>query len=309
MMPGWTYSDFMEPGPSSVVNNMSKTDILRGVITEKLTTAAREILAVMEKTIADYEEEASAFRQEINRQRSHLEILLPVIKIEPADDQQFPVCEAGGSEVPKEEPLRYELRVEDSQSLGICNTEEPMEEDDHEETAEEQIMEQETETSLSAPETPSHRKSVSRSQISDQDHIVLKICILEDSTIEVLSKAVYKKYPLHKLKCPCGLQEADFVNLLKSTFPQLADDRPYDLFKTSWAKKLQPLEVETFTPEEVSMTAGTSSIYIRLKVTRLVHGAVWKILGPFSTLVLVLVLQHVNREIVLLVHYCDKHKV
>uniref|UniRef100_A0A3P9DT56 C2H2-type domain-containing protein n=1 Tax=Maylandia zebra TaxID=106582 RepID=A0A3P9DT56_9CICH len=44
--------------PDSVAN-MSKSDILRGIITEKLSTAAREILAVVERTVADYEEEAA----------------------------------------------------------------------------------------------------------------------------------------------------------------------------------------------------------------------------------------------------------
>ncbi|MEQ2182570.1 hypothetical protein GOODEAATRI_023731 [Goodea atripinnis] len=56
---------------------MSKSDMLRGIITEKLSTAAREILAVVERTVTDYEKEASAFRQEIDRQRRQLELLQP----------------------------------------------------------------------------------------------------------------------------------------------------------------------------------------------------------------------------------------
>ncbi|KAM4564999.1 uncharacterized protein V3H82_014096 [Fundulus diaphanus] len=61
--------------------NMSKSGILRGIITEKLSTAAREILAVVERTVADYEEEASGFRREIERQRRQLELLQPRVKL------------------------------------------------------------------------------------------------------------------------------------------------------------------------------------------------------------------------------------
>lgn len=70
----------MEPDLSDP--NTSKTDMLRGVIAEKLTLAAREILAVVEKTVADYEEEAVGFRQEIDRQRRLLELLQPEVKLE-----------------------------------------------------------------------------------------------------------------------------------------------------------------------------------------------------------------------------------
>jgi len=63
------------------LGNMSKTDILRGIITEKLSTAAREILAVVERTVADYEEEASGFRQQIERQSRQMELLQPQVKL------------------------------------------------------------------------------------------------------------------------------------------------------------------------------------------------------------------------------------
>ena len=70
-----------EPGDS--LATMSKADILRGIISEKMTTAAREILAVVERIVAGYEEEASGFRQENDRQRRQLELLLqPQVKLE-----------------------------------------------------------------------------------------------------------------------------------------------------------------------------------------------------------------------------------
>ena len=72
-------------GPAALdgLGNMSKAEILRGIVTEKLSTAAQEILAVVERTVAGYEEEASGFRREIDRQRRQLELLLqPRVKLE-----------------------------------------------------------------------------------------------------------------------------------------------------------------------------------------------------------------------------------
>lgn len=68
--------------PVDSVGNMSKSDILRGIVTEKMSTAAREILAVVERTVADYEEEAAGFRREIGRQRRLLELLQPNVSLE-----------------------------------------------------------------------------------------------------------------------------------------------------------------------------------------------------------------------------------
>lgn len=55
---------------------MSKGDVIRGFVTERLAAASQEILAVVDKIVAGYEEEASGFRQEIERQRMQLEELL-----------------------------------------------------------------------------------------------------------------------------------------------------------------------------------------------------------------------------------------
>lgn len=95
-----------------------------------------------------------------------------------------------------------------------------------------------------------------------------------DPTIRLLfgfCLPVFKKYPLHELQCPRDLQEADFLNLLRSTFPQLAADQTFDIFMTDKSRKLQPLIVNALTPEEIFRTirstgAGNSALYIRLKV-------------------------------------------
>lgn len=56
---------------------MSRADTLRGFVTERLSAAAREILAAVGTIVAAYEEEASGFKLEISRQRRQLERLQP----------------------------------------------------------------------------------------------------------------------------------------------------------------------------------------------------------------------------------------
>ncbi|XP_008290880.1 uncharacterized protein LOC103365255 [Stegastes partitus] len=299
-MLSWTRGDSMEPDS---LDAMSKSDILRGIIVEKLSTAAREILAVVERTVTDYEEEASGFRQEIDRQRRQLELLQPEIKQETSDEPHvFPVGETGAGEPVEEEELhKYEPSEEDSESLGIvCYTEQQVEDDEHEdeEAIEEDEDEEEEEeeedddddrASLSSsPEqlhfaepgyeaaprllsstVQSDRRSVGRPRISNSQTLIdLRIRILEDSDIDVLSTGVFQKYPAHELQCPRGLRQDDFLLLLRSSFPQLAAGEPFDVFTTDRTKRLLPLEVKSLTPEEIYRTirsSGNSALYIRLK--------------------------------------------
>lgn len=82
---------------------------------------------------------------------------------------------------------------------------------------------------------------------------------------------MFQKYPAKKLRFPCGLQESDFLNQLKLAFPQLAAEKSFDIFRTDQHRKLQPLKVNTLTPEEIYRTirsTGVSALYIRLKVQR-----------------------------------------
>ena len=86
---------------------------------------------------------------------------------------------------------------------------------------------------------------------------------------------MYKKYPVLELQVRHGLQEADFLDLLRSTFPQLAAQKPFDLFTSDRSKRLHPLRVQTLTPEEIYRSvrlngAGNSALYIRLKVLCLI---------------------------------------
>lgn len=55
--------------------DMSKAEELREFVREKLAAASREILTAVDRLVAGYEEEASGFRQEIDRQKRQLELL------------------------------------------------------------------------------------------------------------------------------------------------------------------------------------------------------------------------------------------
>lgn len=86
------------------------------------------------------------------------------------------------------------------------------------------------------------------------------------SLVSVLLKSL-----VQDLKCPRGLQEADFLELLRSAFPQLAADKPFNVFKSDRSRRLQRLRVKTLTPEEIyramkSTGVEKSVLYIRLKV-------------------------------------------
>ncbi|XP_056224846.1 zinc finger protein 502-like [Seriola aureovittata] len=273
--------------------DMSKAEILRGIVGEKLTTAAQEILAVVERTVAGYEEEASGFRQEIARQRRQLEVLLqPRVKLErraliPDLDSHDVVVVSEGEEEEEEEEEeehRQQPDVEDTGSLGLLWFDDDDEGEDEEERPSMQTAmscRQKREdlqdpdfqipSRSFSPRVRSDRRKPGRPRISDmQTHLDLRICILEDLQNDVLSKSVFQKCPVQELQCPRGLQEADFLDLLRSTFPQLAGDKPFDFFTSDRTRRLQPLKVTTLTPEEIYRTirstgAGNSALYIRLK--------------------------------------------
>ncbi|KAM7376840.1 hypothetical protein PAMA_013552 [Pampus argenteus] len=285
----WMKRSAGNPETADSLGNMSKAEILRGVISEKLTAAAQEILAVVERTVAGYEEEASGFRQEIDRQRRQLEVLLqPEVKLERrariSDEEQHDVVvvtEEDEDEDEDEDEHKLKPGVqEDTGSLGLTWYE------DEDEDEEEQLSVRPASSSRwrradlkdpdyqipsrsSSPRVRSDRRKPGRPRISEsQNHVDLRIRILEDSQTDVLSNRVFQKYPLQQLQCPLGLQEADFLQLLRSSFPQLAADEPFDVFTTDRGKKLLPLTVKTLTPEEIyrSMrSAGHSALYIRLK--------------------------------------------
>ncbi|KAK1876919.1 Negative regulator of mitosis, partial [Dissostichus eleginoides] len=61
---------------------MSGLQLLRELVTERLSAAAEEIFAAFKNTLAGYEEEILLSKREIHRQRAELQTLLyPKIKI------------------------------------------------------------------------------------------------------------------------------------------------------------------------------------------------------------------------------------
>ncbi|XP_041842106.1 zinc finger protein 497-like isoform X2 [Melanotaenia boesemani] len=279
--------------PLDEVGNLSKTDILRGIITEKLSTAAREILAVVERTVADYEQEASGFRQQIERQRRQLEVLQPhvqlnrVLVVPDVEKEEEQLTQQAG-----EEDHRNHSHDDDEDDEGehmaqlSVSTQEhgnlksrtrrdtekasslyPSDDDDDEwkqQMLEPMIRSIQEEEDLKDPDfnlplrlvsgmTPSTKKKPSRPRVSESDnHLDIRVRFLEDSKTMVLSNLVFRNTPVQDLRCPRGLQEADFLNLLKSAFPQLdGEDKTFAFFRADRSRKLQRFRVKTLTPEEI----------------------------------------------------------
>ncbi|KAM6960268.1 uncharacterized protein LKV04_021817 [Tautogolabrus adspersus] len=123
------------------------------------------------------------------------------------------------------------------------------------------------------PRVRSGRRKPGRPRLSDsQNHLDLKIRILRSSQTDVLSNRVFPNCPLQDLRCPRGMQEADFLDLLRSTFPELVDQEPLEFFTSDRSRRLLPLSVMTLTPEEICRSirlsgTGKSTLYIRRKTT------------------------------------------
>uniref|UniRef100_A0A3B4VD14 Zinc finger protein 846-like n=2 Tax=Seriola dumerili TaxID=41447 RepID=A0A3B4VD14_SERDU len=233
-------------------SKMSKSEVLRGFVTERLAAASQEILAAVDGLVAGYEEEASGFREEIDRQRRQLELLL---------QPQVTLIKAG---VKRSRRLYHDE-----------------EEDEDEDKFTKNLVDWNKSTpsrSFSSRGQFEQRKH-GGTQISEtQNHMDLRIRILEDPQTEVLSKNVLKKCPMLKLKCPRGLQEVDFLDLLRSTFPQLAgDNKPFDILTSNKRRRLKCLNLKAVTPEEIHRNiscAGwaTSTLFIRLKAQKETEG-------------------------------------
>lgn len=81
--------------------------------------------------------------------------------------------------------------------------------------------------------------------------------------------SVMKNRPVVPLTCPRGLQEKDFLNLLRSSVPGLSD-KPFDLLTSDRRRRLKPLKLRT--PAEIHRVFGcagvrVSTLYVRLKVS------------------------------------------
>ncbi|MED6271416.1 hypothetical protein CHARACLAT_019919 [Characodon lateralis] len=264
--------DLKDPQDKTPPSNINS---LRRIITKKLTTATREVLKVVERTVADYEEAALGFRQEISHQRRQLELLQPQVKDQRRDLQSHDVVVVGEEEEEQQQLTRH-TGVDGSETHCLPLNDEDDGDDDDKQPTKASRLKQEYLTdpdyevpSRSVPcRVRSGGKRSGRSRISDTpNHLTLRIRILEDSETKVLSKAVFQKSSVSVLECPRGLQELDFMDLLRSTFPQLAAGQPFDIFIAAKNRQLQPLSVKTLTPEEICSnhrSSGNPTLYIRL---------------------------------------------
>lgn len=127
-----------------------------------------------------------------------------------------------------------------------------MEEDDvKEEEGVENILEEEEPERIT--------QSLSQTQ-EPEDHITLRIRILDPET-DLTNPVLLRTYPLKELRCPPGQQEADFFNLLRSSFPQLAAWTHFEFFVEK-ERELWQLELQPLTPKEIYERTGPRTIYI-----------------------------------------------
>ncbi|XP_053716137.1 zinc finger protein 260-like [Synchiropus splendidus] len=208
---------------------MSKASVLRVFISESLAAASREILAAVDKVVAGYEEEALGLRRELDRQREQLELLQLL------------------------HPPDYTGR---GQNITGNQRHEKVERESLDQTKHNQNMRH------FDPEMQWERGSSEA-----QNHVDLKIRIIEDTTTDVLSNDVLKNCPVLNLQSPGGLSESEFLLLLRSKFPQLDRNLPFEVCTSDRRKRLQPLRLNKLTAEEISGRIGKDKamIFIRLK--------------------------------------------
>lgn len=81
-------------------------------------------------------------------------------------------------------------------------------------------------------------------------------------------RSVLKRCPMLKLRCPRGLKENDFLDLLRSTFPQLSGENSFDILTPNERRRLQLVNIKTVDIRgNISCRGWTkSTLYIRPRV-------------------------------------------
>ncbi|RVE60860.1 hypothetical protein OJAV_G00185320 [Oryzias javanicus] len=244
--------------------SFSKADILRGIITEKLSIATRDILAVVERTVADYEEEASGFRRRIARQERQLELLQPRVHLRTC-------CEEPEPEPLKEELLSPPPGIEDSGRSDLPQENHEDDDDDDVGGFDDEVNDEEEDEvqpsaasrkrsrdpdfeikSRSMPhKPPQYTARLSRVQNSPT-HLDLKIRFMMDPNVTVFRPFYLKNTLVRDFSFPRDLPESEFVDLLRSSFPPLAGShKAFDIYTVNRSKKLQKLPLRTMTPNEI----------------------------------------------------------
>ncbi|XP_024143503.1 zinc finger protein 569 isoform X2 [Oryzias melastigma] len=226
----------------------SRAAALRSFVAERLSAASREILAAVCTAVAVYEEEASGFREELHRQRKQLLELQRT----------------------SETSVRNGRNERGSPGNSQCSKQQdsPEEEEAEDEETSQHVDSPGSLSSSADRSTGVRKRRPGRPRVCTHDSSVdLNIRVLEDSSIRQLSKNVMKNRPVVPLTCPRGLQEKDFLNLLRSSVPGLSD-KPFDLLTSDRRRRLKPLKLRT--PAEIHRVFGcagvrVSTLYVRLK--------------------------------------------
>ncbi|XP_056277625.1 protein TsetseEP-like [Pseudoliparis swirei] len=91
---------------------MSKVQMLRCFVNQRLTAAAQEICGLFERTIAEYEEELCSSQEENERHRKRLQAVFnPEVRLHRADVQQLLVVQVEGP--PEQQAWSSSLDQED----------------------------------------------------------------------------------------------------------------------------------------------------------------------------------------------------
>uniref|UniRef100_A0A3B3CR67 C2H2-type domain-containing protein n=1 Tax=Oryzias melastigma TaxID=30732 RepID=A0A3B3CR67_ORYME len=261
----------------------SKADILRGIITEKLSIATRDILAVVERTVADYEEEASGFRRRIARQERQLELLQPRVNLHRLLEEPEPEPrgseELDGTRPPKEELLSPPPDIKDSVRLDFPQNDEDddnggFDDEANDEDSRKQTRDPDFEIPLrSMSRRPprrriQHSRAWSRSRLT---HLDIRVRFIKDPNVTALQRSSLKKTIVRDLSFPRSLKEPEFLDLLRSSFPPLAGSHKlFEIYTLNRSTKLQKLPLKTMTPNEIIRSIKANApratvLFIKLK--------------------------------------------
>ncbi|RVE60859.1 hypothetical protein OJAV_G00185310 [Oryzias javanicus] len=256
---------FFCPSSGGDLGSFSKADILRGIITEKLSIATRDILAVVERTVADYEEEASGFRRRIARQKRQLELLQPRVHLH---------------RLRIEDPVRFDFPQNDDEDDDYGGGGFDDEANDEEEQVQPSAGSRKSSKdpdfeipSRSMSQRPT-RCTVRRSRpwtSSSPTHLDLRVRFITDPNVGVFQSSSLKNTVVRDLNFPRNLPESEFVELVRSSFPPLAGShKAFEIYTLNRSKKLQKLPLKTMTPSEIIRSVKANApratvLFIKLK--------------------------------------------
>ncbi|XP_032356900.1 zinc finger protein 37 isoform X1 [Etheostoma spectabile] len=159
---------------------MSKVQMLRGLVEQRLTAAAEEIFGLFERTIAEYEEELCRLKEENEQQRKRLDaVFSPQLRLHRAELPQQHVCKE--EEVLSDQQLCIQVR---NSSLDQKDPEPPQikEELCTSQEGEQLVLKQETDTFI-------HSNNVDNTNISEtelpQQHVCKEEEVLSDQQLNM----------------------------------------------------------------------------------------------------------------------------